>query len=113
MKWLMWLFKVLGFVLFYAKEVVLSNLRVAYDVLTPSDKSSPAIIALPLSAKSDAEILLVANLISMTPGTLSMDVSSDKKTLYVHAMFAESPEALVKDLKENFEGRVLSLMRGQ
>lgn len=111
MKWFSLPFRILWFLVFYTKEVLLSNLRVAYDVLTPSDKSTPAIIALPLSAHTDLEILIVANLISMTPGTLSMDVSTDRKTLYIHAMFVEDAEALEADLKKNFEGRVLSLMR--
>ena len=111
MKWLTLPFRVLWFLLFYTKEVLLSNLRVAYDVLTPSDKSTPAIIAFPLSARTDFEILVVANLISMTPGTLSMDVSSDRRTLYIHAMFVEDREALIADLKTNFEGRALSLLR--
>lgn len=47
----------------------------------------PGVIALPLSARTEMEITLVANLISLTPGTLSLDVSDDRKVLYIHAMF--------------------------
>jgi multicomponent Na+:H+ antiporter subunit E len=47
----------------------------------------------------------------MTPGTLSMDVSTDRKTLYIHAMFVDDAEELKKGLKENFEARVLKLLR--
>lgn len=99
------------FLAFYAWEVLVSNLKVAHDVLTPTDYSKPAIIAFPLSAKSDLEILLVANLISMTPGTLSMDVSTDRRTLYIHGMFVDDPEKLKKELAESIEARVLKLFR--
>lgn len=97
------------FIIFYIKEVIVSNLRVAYDVLTPQDHSQPAIIALRLDSKNDWQTFFIANLISMTPGTLSMDVSSDRKTLYIHAMFAEKPEQLKQDLKVSIEKRVLDL----
>jgi multicomponent Na+:H+ antiporter subunit E len=101
----------LSFLIFYLKEVLVANLRVAWDVLTPQDLSDPSIIALPLDAQTDFEILVVANLISMTPGTLSMDVSSDRQTLYIHAMFTGDVEVLKRELKENFEARVLRLLR--
>ena len=55
----------------------------------------PAIIIMPLDVKTDAGILLVANLISLTPGTLSLDVSEDRKNLKIHAMFADDPEELI------------------
>ena len=104
-------YRFVSFLLFYLKEVLISNARVAYDVLTPTDHAKPAIIALPLDARTDLEILLVANLISMTPGTLSMDVSTDRKTLYIHAMFVEDVEQLKTELKTSIEARVLALLR--
>jgi multicomponent Na+:H+ antiporter subunit E len=61
---------------------------------------------MPLDVQSDLEILLVTNLISLTPGTLSLDVTPDRKTLIVHAMFADDPEALVKELKNGMERMV-------
>ena len=66
---------------------------------------------MPLDAKTDAEITLLANVVTLTPGTLSLDVSPDRSTLYVHAMFLESPEALRRDIKEGFEKRILELLR--
>lgn len=111
MKWLRKIWQTVNFLLFYLGEVLISNLRVAYDVLTPKDHSDPSIIALPLEARTDLELLVVANLISMTPGTLSMDVSSDRQTLYIHTMFTGDVEELKRGLKENFEARVLRLLR--
>jgi multicomponent Na+:H+ antiporter subunit E len=111
MKFLKKFFALLSFLAFYLREVILSNLKVAHDVLTPTDYSSPAIIAFPLTAKSDLEILVLANLISMTPGTLSMDVSTDRRTLYIHGMFVNDPEALKRELATTIEARVLKLFR--
>ena len=65
---------------------------------------------MPLDAKGDTEILLVASLISLTPGTLSLDVSPDRKTLYVHGMFVEDPEALKQELKQGMERSVIEAM---
>lgn len=96
---------------FFVYELVVSSLRVVWDVVTPSHLSRPGIIALPLDAEGDAEILLVANLISLTPGSLSLDLSPDRKTLYVHAMFVDDPEELRQDLKSGIERRVVEALK--
>ena len=80
-------------------------------MLTPQDLSKPALIEMPLDVERDIEILLVTNLISLTPGTLSLDVTPDRKTLIVHAMFAEDPEALVHELKDGMERRVMRVFQ--
>jgi len=84
-------------------ELVVSSLEVAWDIVTPGQGSRPAIIIMPLDVKTDAGILLVANLISLTPGTLSLDVSEDRKNLKIHAMFADDPEELIRSLKSGME----------
>lgn len=100
-----------SFVLFLLGELVVSNLRVAYEVITPGHSMQPGVIAVPLDATTDAEITLLANLITLTPGTLSLDVSDDRKVLYVHAMYAGDPEALRREIKDGFERRVLEMLR--
>ena len=65
---------------FFLKELLHSNLQVLWDVVTPGHISRPGIVGIPLEAESDMEILLVANLISLTPGTLSIDLSTDRRT---------------------------------
>lgn len=99
-------YRIIRLTLFFLYELVVSSLRVAWDVLTPTQLSSPAIIEVPLDVKSDLEILLVTNLISLTPGTLSLDVTPDRKTLIVHAMFGDDPEGLVAELKNGMERMV-------
>jgi multicomponent Na+:H+ antiporter subunit E len=98
--------RILRLAAFFLYELLVSSLRVAWDVITPKHQSNPAIIEMPLDVESDFEILLVTNLISLTPGTLSLDVTPDRKTLIVHAMFADDPDALVRELKDGMERMV-------
>jgi len=93
-------------------ELVVSSMQVAWDIITPRHRARPAIIDVPLDVKSDAGILLVTNLISLTPGTLSLDVSEDRRTLKVHAMFADDPEELCRTLKSGMERWVIDAVEG-
>lgn len=103
--------QVVGFALFFLWELILANLRVAWEVLTPGHGMHPAIVAIPLDLKSDLEILLLANVITLTPGTLSLDVSLDKRTLYVHAMYVEDIEVFRRSIKQGFEKRIRELFQ--
>jgi multicomponent Na+:H+ antiporter subunit E len=103
--------KVIRFILFFIKELVESTLRVAYDVVTPAAHRRPGVIGIPLGARSDVEIVVLATLVTLTPGTLGLDVSEDKKMLYIHTMFAENPDEVRKHIKEGYETRVLDLLR--
>ncbi len=91
-------------------ELVVSSMQVVWDVLTPQHKSRPGIISVPLDVKGEMEILLVTNLISLTPGTLSLDVTEDQKTLYIHAMFADDPDAIRAQIKNGMERWVIEAM---
>jgi len=101
--------KALEFVWFFIKELVVSNAYLAYDVLTHKFHMKPRIVAVPLDVKTDLQITMLANLISLTPGTLSLDVSTDKKILYIHAMYASDAEETKQKIKDGMERRVLEL----
>ena len=103
--------RILRLAALFIYELIVSSLQVAWDVITPKHLSQPGIIAVPLDVTTDEEILLVANLISLTPGTLSLDVSADRRTLYVHAMFVEDADALRHQLKSGMERSVMEAMR--
>jgi len=103
--------KVLSFIVFYLRELALSNVRVAIDVVTPRHRARPGVVAVRLEAQTDAEITLLANLLSMTPGTLTLDVSDDRRVLYVHAINVSDPDAFRRHLKDDFERRVLDMLR--
>jgi multicomponent Na+:H+ antiporter subunit E len=96
---------------YFLVELVRSNLRVLWDVVTPGHISRPGIVGIPLSAQSDLEILLVANLISLTPGTLSIDLAEDRRTLFVHVMFLDDPEGFRRGIKNGLERLVLEVTR--
>ncbi len=103
--------KVIGLISFFVKELLVSNLQVLWDVITPKHISRPGIIGIPLDARTDTEIMLVANLISLTPGTLSLDLSEDRRMLYIHVMFLDDIDRTRQDIKEGIERRVLEVMR--
>lgn len=96
---------------FFLKELVKANINVAYEVMTPKLKITPGIVAVPLSVTSDFEILLLTNFISLTPGTFCIDVSKDRKTLYVHEMYVGNKEEYIKNIKNGFEKRILEITR--
>jgi multicomponent Na+:H+ antiporter subunit E len=98
-----------GLAAFFTWELVLANVRVALDVIRPRTGIRPAVVAIPLDVTSDGEILLLSMLINITPGSVTIDLSDDRRTLYVHVMHMNSPEASRRDIKEGFERRVKRL----
>jgi|SRR5690554_921456 len=100
-----------SFVFFFLYELIKANIQVAYEVVTPTLYMEPGIVAVPLDVKSDLEITLLANLISLTPGTLSLDISDDKDILYVHTMYVHEKQEFIDSIKNGFERKVLELLR--
>ena len=103
--------KIIGLLLFFLWELLKANLRVAYEVLTPGYQLRPGIVAVPLDVKSDIEITLLAGLVALTPGSISLDVSQDRSVLYVHFMYVDDPEALRREVKEGFERRIMEVFQ--
>lgn len=91
---------------FLAWELVRANFRVALDVLRPRTGIHPAVVGIPLDVTSDGEILLLSMLINITPGSVTIDLSDDRRTLYVHVMHMVSAEASRAEIKDGFERRV-------
>ena len=94
---------------FFLWELIRANARLTHDILTPGYDMTPGIVAVPLDATRDAEILLLAALINLTPGSVALDVSDDRRVMYVHVMYMETPEAARAEIKDGFERRVLQL----
>jgi multicomponent Na+:H+ antiporter subunit E len=93
---------------FFLWELLLANIRVAADVFKPS-RIRPAVVAIPLDATRDPEILLLSALINITPGSVTIDISEDRRTLYVHVMNMVTPEKTRQEIKDGFERRVIRL----
>lgn len=103
--------RVISLMVMFVYELVLSSVRVAIMVLNPKMNLKPGIFAYPLKVDRDFEITLLANLITLTPGTLSVDVSDDRRTLYIHTVDCSDPEALREDIADGFERKILEAFR--
>jgi len=107
--------KVNGFILFtiyFFKELLVANLKMARYTLTPLSQLKPGILSIPIRPDmTDTEVTVLANMITLTPGTLSMDISADRTTLFVHFMHMDDPEAQRREIVEGFERRLLELTR--
>ena len=98
--------RVLSLAAFFMWELMVANVRVAADVLKPRTSIAPAVVAIPLDITSDAEILLLSALINITPGSVTIDLSDDRRTLYVHVMHIKSADESRREIKDGFEYRV-------
>jgi len=103
--------RVMSLLLLFLYELVLSAVKVAVMVLSPNMNLKPGIFAYPLRVDRDFEITILANLITLTPGTLSVDVSDDRRILYVHAIDASDPDAARRDIAEGFERKIMEAFR--
>ncbi|MDS2171231.1 Na+/H+ antiporter subunit E [Nesterenkonia sp. CL21] len=107
-----WPLRILSFLLWYAKEFLLANLKVTADVLRPRRRMrmTPAIVAVPAASRTDTEWTLISALITLTPGTLTITLSKEHGILYVHGMFVDTRESLVTEIQE-MEDRLLHATR--
>lgn len=101
----------LALALLFLRELVKSAWRVACLVLRPKLNLKPGIIAVPLTVTEDFEITLLANLVTLTPGTLSVDVSEDRRILYVHCLDVPDTEAAIADIRDGFERTIMETFR--
>lgn len=103
--------KTIGFIFYFLYEMIAANVQVAYDVITPNYFFKPGIIRYPLEATTDIEINLLSTMISMTPGTLILDISEDKKSLFIHVMYLKDREHFIAQIKKGFEHKLLEILR--
>lgn len=103
--------KLISFTVFVLYQIIKSNIQTFIESLYPKSKLSPAILKVPLDVESDGEITFFSHLLNITPGTLVIDISDDKKALFVHVVHCEDKEAYIRQIKEVFEKRVLELTR--
>jgi multicomponent Na+:H+ antiporter subunit E len=99
------------FLIYYIKELLLSTLEVTQALFSEQSSLKPGIIALPLTAKSDLEIILLNNLLIFTPGTLGVHLSPDRQILYVHILNVPDADAARDKIKMGLESRLLEVLR--
>ncbi len=88
------------FVVFYFIKLIQSNVIIAYEILTPKRLSKPAFLNIDVDIKSDFGLLLFSNLVSMTPGSLCVDLSDDKKEMKIHILYNDSLEKIEDDISK-------------
>jgi len=104
-------FAAIKLLLIFIRELILSNIAILKVILKPKLDIKPGIFALPTELTKDWEITVLANLITLTPGTLVIDISDDNKLLYIHAMDLDNVEQAIHDIKNSFEKAIMEVGR--
>ncbi|MBD3222336.1 Na+/H+ antiporter subunit E [bacterium] len=91
---------------YFLVELIKANAQVAWEMIDPRHTMSPGVVEVPLDLKTPFAITLLSNLITLTPGTLTMEVSDDHTRLYVHGMYVTDPDRFRAEIKQGFERRV-------
>jgi multisubunit Na+/H+ antiporter MnhE subunit len=94
---------VISFFGYYLYKLVMANLYIAYDILTPRMLINPGFLTIQLNLKSDFGLLLFTNLVSMTPGTLSVDIDEKREHLLVHLLYMDKKEESVREMIQMME----------
>jgi len=102
--------KIIGFFLYFLYEMISANIQVTFDVITPRYFFKPGIVRFPMESSTDLEINLLSVFIALTPGTVVLDVSEDKKSIYVHVMYLKSKEDFISRIRHG-ERKILDILR--
>ncbi|WP_313802981.1 Na+/H+ antiporter subunit E [Cytobacillus sp.] len=102
---------IISLVLLFIKELILSNISVLKLLLRPKLDIKPGIFALPTVLEKDWEITILANLITLTPGTLVVDISDDNKILYIHTIDMDDAQEAIDSIKNTFEKAIMEVSR--
>jgi multicomponent Na+:H+ antiporter subunit E len=103
-------FQAIGLAFFCTWAIMLANIAIAQVVLTRKIALYPGIVAIPLDVRNDAAVTLLAFLITLIPGTVSLGASDDRSTLYVHSIIVYDPDTFRQTIKAEFERRVARLL---
>jgi multicomponent Na+:H+ antiporter subunit E len=90
----------------FQRELVKSSVAVAHAAFAREPRTASAIIAMPIALRTDFGIAVLANMVTLTPGTCSLHISDDRRTLFIHSLDAADPEAIVADIRKVFEDRI-------
>lgn len=104
-------YKIILLIMLFIKELIISNIDIVKLVYAPKPEFEPGIFAMPTELKSNWEITLLANLITLTPGTLSVAVSEDNTHIYIHAMDIDDIDDEINSIKNTFEKAIMEVTR--
>ncbi|HEX2276671.1 MAG TPA: Na+/H+ antiporter subunit E [Candidatus Tectomicrobia bacterium] len=98
-------------VLVFFKELIKANLSVLKVVISPRLRVRSGVIAVPTELRNDVALTLLANMITLTPGTLTLDISPDRRYLFVHTLNLDDPEDVKREIRMAFEVYLQELSR--
>ncbi|HLS35434.1 MAG TPA: Na+/H+ antiporter subunit E [Bacillota bacterium] len=104
--YLLRVYSIIKLIIIFLRELILSNIEIVKLVYQKEPSFEPGVFAYPTELKSNWELTLLANLITLTPGSLSVAISEDNKTIFVHAMHVESVEDEIRSIKDTFEAAI-------
>lgn len=107
---LMWALRLLWFPFYAGGEIVKTSFQVMWDIVTPGSASTPAFVEVPVRCRTDFEFTMLANLISLTPGTVTVSVRHEPATLWVHGLYVADRESFQQDIHA-MEDRILAVTR--
>jgi multicomponent Na+:H+ antiporter subunit E len=85
--------------LYFIWKLLVASLIVSWEVVTPTDRTSPAVVSVPLDTPYPGIVTAVANMVSLTPGTLTVDVDRHHATLFIHVLHFKSAGATSGDVR--------------
>lgn len=102
--------KMIGYSFVVIWDIIVANIQVAWIVLTvPTSKLKPAWIVVPLKLREPEAITMLAGTITLTPGTVSADLSDQGHSLLVHVLHTDDPDAVLNDIKTRYEARLMEI----
>lgn len=91
------------FIALVVYDILVANITVARLIIAGQRALKPAFVKVPLELRSDLGISLLANTVSLTPGTVSAWLSPDRRSLLVHGLYVKDPQALIAEIKGRYE----------
>lgn len=105
------IYKIIVLILIFIRELILSNIEIVKLVYKRKPDFEPGIFAMPIEVKKNWEITLLANLITLTPGTLSVALSDDQSQIFIHAMHIDEIDESINDIKNTFEKAIMEVTK--
>ena len=110
MRYLRLVWNIVWFHPYFLFEIVKANLTVAADILTPGSRMSAGFVEVPLRCRTPFEIMMIANMITLTPGTVTVAVDAESPTVWCHSLYITTPEDFRADV-HGMEDRLLAATR--
>ncbi len=103
-------FQIFNFLIFYLSEVIKTNFILAYEVLTPTHYMKPGFIKIDVSELTERELLVFCNLLTMTPGSMVVNVSQCKNFIYIHILYLDNRKQVEHDIRQNYLKKVKEML---